>query len=466
MKIILEAFFDNNFGDDLFINTIFNRYPNAEFYAFWDSLHPAVLNKVRALNRLHIRPGNCRVMEEEHFDGYIMVGGDVFMNWGNFRERIARMEAVKKHGGFVALLGFNLYEEYSEETLGELRTMMHLADVVLPRDIATAQRLHSIVPDVEVTCSADMAFTAKYDTAKTDNREILGIAPRRKYLASDAEHADYCAGMAAIADGWLEKHPNGIARFLAFSAGTFDDAAVSREIISLMKHGARTEIVPHTGDISVFLESFKNCTAMLPTRFHGLVFALVFGIPFVAVTYEVKLNQLLDELNDTGLRLPYGEALSREIIEQAVKELDMDQVDKAALAAYYKKADLFFKRVDALMAEGEAKSSVWPAEPVPYICNALANAEQNVREMTATMAQERYEHEWAVKQYEYDMQILKWDQVKLEERIIVLEQDKVNITALYNDLNGRTKTLKGLLRLLAKWFVRLFIKEKHDLSCE
>ena len=109
MKIILEAFFDNNFGDDLFISTVFDRYPDAEFYAFWETLHPAVLNKVQVMDRLHIRPGNCRIMEEEHFDGYIMVGGDVFMNWGNFRERIARMEAVKKHGGFVALLGFNLY---------------------------------------------------------------------------------------------------------------------------------------------------------------------------------------------------------------------------------------------------------------------------------------------------------------------------------------------------------------------
>ena len=459
MKIILEAFFDNNFGDDLFISTIFNRYPDAEFYAFWDSLHPAVLQKAQILERLHIRPGNCRIMEEEHFDGYIMVGGDVFMNWGNFRERIARMEAVKKHGGFVAMLGFNLYEEYSEETLADLRTMMRLGDVVLPRDEATAERLHKIVPEVEVTCSADMAFTATYDTAKTDNREILGIAPRRRYQATDAEHADYCAGMAAVADGWLEAHPAGIARFLAFSAGSFDDAAVSEEIIALMKHGNRTEIVSHTGELSVFLEQFKNCTAMLPTRFHGLVFALIYNIPFVAVAYEVKLNQLLDELNYHGLRLPYGQALSAETVAQAVKELDMDQVDKAALEAYCKKADLFFKRVDELMAEGKAKPPVCLTEPRPFICNALANAEQTVRDLTATLEQERYEHEWAIKQWEYDMQILKWDYTKRDQEATILAMDKANITELYNDLNARTKSLKGLIRLLAKWAISLIKKD-------
>ena len=459
MKIILEAFFDNNFGDDLFIGTVFNRYPDAEFYAFWDSLHPAVLNQVQVMERLHIRPGNCRMMEEEHFDGYIMVGGDVFMNWGNFRERIARMEAVKKHGGFVALLGFNLYEEYCEQTLADLRTMMQLADVVLPRDAATAERLHKIVPDVEVTCSADMAFTARYDTAKTDTREILGIAPRRKYQAADAEHADYCAGMAAIADGWLEAHPAGIARFLAFSAGSFDDADVSREIIALMKHGNRTEIVPHTGDMGVFLEQLKNCTAMLPTRFHGLVFALIYNIPFVAVTYEVKLNQLLDELNYKGLRLPYGVKLSGETVAQAVKELDVDQVDADALAAYYKKADLFFKRVDELMAEGNAKPSVCITEPRPFICNALANAEQTVRDLTAQLEQTEIKLDWTERQWKYELQVLKWEYDKRDEQANILAMDKVYITNLYNDLNDRTKTLKGLLRLLAKWFVHLFKKD-------
>jgi len=451
MKIILEAFFDNNFGDDLFINTVFNRYPQAEFYAFWDTLHPAVFRKAAVMERLHIRPGNCRIMEEEHFDGYIMVGGDVFMNFGNYRERILRMEAVKKHGGFVALLGFNLYEEYCEETLESLRTIMGLADVILPRDAATVERLGKIVPHAAVQCTADMAFTAKYDTAKTDDREILGIAPRRKYQTTDAEHAVYCEGMAAIADGWLEKHPDGIARFLAFSAGSFDDAAVSREIIALMKHGSRTEIVSHTGDISVFLEQLKNCTAMLPTRFHGLVFALIYNIPFVAVTYEVKLNQLLDGLNHKGLRLPYGEALSEETVARAVNELDTDQVDKEALAAYYKKADLFFARVDELMAEREA-NPVCFTEARPYVCNPLAKAERAVEELTEKL-------DWTERQWAYEVQILKWDQVKLEERIIVLEQDKVNITALFNDLNGRTKTLKGLLRLLVKWAVSLFKKD-------
>ena len=59
MKIILDAWFDNNFGDDLFINTVLNRYPEDEFYVFWERVHPAVLDQAKGYSQLKILPGNC-----------------------------------------------------------------------------------------------------------------------------------------------------------------------------------------------------------------------------------------------------------------------------------------------------------------------------------------------------------------------------------------------------------------------
>ena len=40
--------------------------------------------------------------------------------------------AVKNSGGFVALQGFSLYADYCEQTVNDLRTIMGLADVILP----------------------------------------------------------------------------------------------------------------------------------------------------------------------------------------------------------------------------------------------------------------------------------------------------------------------------------------------
>lgn len=432
MNIILDAFFDNNFGDDLFITTVLSRYPKATFYVFWNKVHPAVMERASDYPNLRILPGNCLLMDDFSFDGYVMVGGDVFMNWGDYSRRIGYMRAVKDSGGFVALQGFSLYEEYCEQTVNDLRTMMALADVIVPRDNASADRLERMIPNIQLVRSADMAFTTRYETVCPTTQDILGVAPRRKYMAEDRQHADYCASMAAIIDEWLAAHPEGMARFLAFSTGEFDDAEVSREIIGCMQRGDRTEIAAHDGGLESFLAQLQGCTAMLPTRFHALVFALIYHIPFVPVTYEVKLHQLLDELGYTGLRLPYGERFRKETISQAAAELEVNGIDPDALAAYYTKADLFFVRLDELMEQGKAKGK---ADAGEYICTGMDRLQREVA-------------------------VLRKELEETRARCDVLTVDNDTIRGYYNDLLAKSKSFKGLAYLLAKKILRIFIKEK------
>ena len=420
MKIILDAWFDNNFGDDLFINTVLNRYPEDEFYVFWERVHPAVLDQAKAYSRLKILPGNCSMMENMAFDGYIQVGGDVYMNWGDYSRRIRTMRAVKKAGGFVALLGFSLYETYCEETKADLRTMMGLADVIVVRDSTSAQRLKTIAPDVSIINSSDMAFAGEYCKPEKTDREVLGIAPRRKYMAKDEDHSAYCEAMAVIADGWLANHPQGTARFLALSTGDFDDIAVSREIMGMMQHGQRAEVVGYDGDMDAFVAAMGGCSAMLPTRFHALVFALMFGIPFVPVTYEVKLNQLLDELGDTALRLPYGQKISDSAIAEAVAQLDAARTDSAALEAYSQKSRLFFEKTDALIAKARANEDS-AEEPRAFVCHRMTQ----LKELQA-----------------------KYDTVAHEAEM--LAKDKEIITNYYYDLLAKSNSFKGLAYLFAK----------------
>ena len=432
MKIILDAWFDNNFGDDLFINTVLNRYPDAEFYAFWNHAHLAVLKRVMQFRNLNIMPGNCRIMDDMAFDGYVMVGGDVFMDGVDYSWRIQNMKAVKNRGGFVALQGFNLYEEYSDETIENLRIVMGLADVIVPRDEASAERLRRFVPGVVVTPSADMAFTGTYLQVKDKQRSILGIAPRRKYMTDDEAYAEYCSASAAIADGWLQNHPDGLVRFLAFSTGVYDDVVVSGDIIARMECPNQTEIVPYGGNLNEFLELMGSCTAMLPTRFHGMVFALIFGIPFVPMTYEVKLNQLLDELQYQGLRLPYAVKISEKELHSAVAALDLWQVDEGALARYYEKAAKFFAGLDALVQVKQAEGEQAPGDEGRFVCKALADARLELINMG------------------YQIQWLKGEYDALGLRNEALQETLDVANSLYTDLLAKTNSFKGLAYLFAK----------------
>ena len=169
MKILLDAYFDNNFGDDLFIDTLLGRYPQARFYVFWKKAHPQVLERARRFQNLIIMPGNCELQWMLRFDGYIMIGGDVLPDGIDYSERVAWMSHVKGNGGFVAMLGFSLYKTYGEKTRTDLHTMAMLADAIVIRDHYSAKRFQGLVPDVAVVESTDMAFAREYGNLEEKN---------------------------------------------------------------------------------------------------------------------------------------------------------------------------------------------------------------------------------------------------------------------------------------------------------
>lgn len=420
MRILLDAYFDNNFGDDLFIDTLLKRYPEALFYVYWRKTPQTVWNRVTALHNLVILPDNCVIQESCHFDAYVMIGGDVLPDGIDYTARITHMKQVKADGGFVAMLGFSLYQEYGEKTIADLRTMAGLADTIVIRDLYSAERFQGLVPNVRVTQATDMVFTrhltpaggvcreeetvcaggvcreeetvcaggvcweeetvcagdvcreeeAALAESVCEKKQLLGIIPRRKLYSTDEQHLAYCRSQAKVADAYLQKYPESAVRFLAYSTGEYDDRKTAEDIIAQLQYTKttentasggkaekRVEIVSYEGKIESFCQAIGECTALLPTRFHGLVFALLNRQPFVPVPYEVKLTQLLEELHYEGICLPYGEEVSADMVKQAVEGLEVFGIHDKSLSAYEQKAAAFFTDMDRLYAQREAVSA-------------------------------------------------------------------------------------------------------------
>lgn len=359
MKILLDAYFDNNFGDDLFLHILSKRYSDAFFYVFWNKTNCQVLNKLASNPQVVILPGNCIMQEQTCFDAYIMIGGDVLPDGVDYTQRISWMKHVKENGGYVAMLGFSLYREYGEKTIQDIRSMYSLADAVVVRDTFSAGRFRKLVPGARVVDCADMAFAEKDAEGGEYHSSIpvLGISIRRKLYSTEEEHDAYCGGMAEVADAYLSHHKEGRIRFLAFSTGEYDDRITANDIIKKMKTKGLQEIVSYTDSIPDFIQKIRECTALVTTRFHALVFALKFQIPFVPVPYETKLTQLLDEIGYYGERIAYGEPLKKENIPNIIDGLDKTYFDKNKLNMYVKKADAFFVETDKWHTHAKAVCS-------------------------------------------------------------------------------------------------------------
>ena len=427
MRIILDAYFDNNFGDDYFISTILRRYPNDIFYSVVNNKVASVWEKISAYPNLVMLPSNCELAVGGYFDGYIMVGGDVLPDGVDYSFRMNMMRNVKQCGGFVAMLGFSMYQTYGDKTREDLKTMASLADVIVSRDKFSAERFSALVPGANVTASTDMAFTGAYEVC-VHGDNILGIAPRRKLYSTEEQHTAYCSAMASVADNWLDKRESGTVRFLAFSNGEYDDQVTITDIRSKMKYSEKAEVVSPSDNMDDFLLALKTCDAMIPTRFHALVFALIYGIPFVPVPYETKVTQLLDELNYSGIRIPYGEGITAETARAAVDALQNFDVDRDKLEAYKIKAECFFTELDRFVAAKRLLTNRTGKCQV-HVCSKVAENER----LALENAQYQRDNAYLTAQVK---ELEKWVQSLQQERKLFAEalQETQNS---YEELSGR-----------------------------
>ena len=444
MRIFLDAYFDNNFGDDLFIDLLLKRYPDVLFYTFWKKTPQNVVNRASRFSNLVILPGDCMMQTNWNYDAYVMIGGDVLPDGVDYSERICRMKHVKECGGFVALLGFSLYEKYGEKTIADLQVMAKIADAIVIRDKVSAERFKTLVPDAQVTEATDMVFTTEFGAEKYKKDNVLGIIPRRKLYSTDEEHWAYCRSMAAVTDAYLKNNPEAGVRFLAYSTGEYDDRVTATDIIGLMKDSAKAELVAYGGEINTFLQAIGSCSALIPTRFHGLVLALIFRIPFVAVPYEVKITQLLNELNYNRTQIPYGKEITTEQIEKTLEELKEFRVRAEKLSAYEGKATRFFHALD------NWKKSYKESEAgfCEMICSA--NAERA--------------------QLQSENQFLKQQQAELEKWIEALKQERVSFEQQNQELEQIRQQQLAQIEELMKWIESLkkerVIFERQNLELE
>ena len=432
MRILLDAYFDMNFGDDLFVKTVLSRYPDARFTVFWKKTPGKVLERALRNPNMVIMPENCELQCTGSYDAYISVGGDIYPDGIDYSDRIARMEAVKKQGGFVAMLGFSLYANYSEATIEALVKMAHIADVVLCRDEDSAKLYRSFAPDVDIIAGTDMAFLNPVlekigngdGQAKEQKNAILGFAPRRRLYTPDDVYEKYCNAMAQVADAYLEGNASAKVQFFALSVGEYDDRVTSEDIQKKMRHADRSSICAYEGDLEDFIDKMSKVSAMVPTRFHGMVIALACGIPFVPIPYEVKLKQLLNELKYDGVFLPYGEDVDGVAVSKALEQLKTFPVQQSELALYEQKKHWMFEAIDRYLAD-----------PANFVSKeADGEMKCKARELCDEQALKLSELEKQVKELEKWIGLLKEERKAFEKQSMDLEAIRVSQQQTIGDL--------------------------------
>lgn len=390
MKVLLDAYYDHNFGDDLFISIVTSRYPQHQFFSFIDGCSLSVQEWTYTIPNLTVLPKCSVIQHAGFFDAYVLIGGDVIPDGGDYTGSYERrkgfMRAVKNTGGYVTMLGFSLYDYYGQKTYTDICEMVNLADDIVPRDAFSYEYLRTISKETKIRFGIDMAFCMDYDEKSVHTPTgVLGISIRKKLNASEKENEAYEYNIARIADAYLQTHMNGSVHFLSFSYGTSDDSEIAQSIIEKMQHRERIKIIPYSGQIGAYIKKIDFCDAIIATRFHAVIMALILHKPFVPVPYEVKVNHLLEQIGYFGAEIPYGDAQVN--IENILENLQELSFDKTKLKTYEETAQDFFSHLDAWSSQREKTVVRNQQLRFPVICPQREIEQKRVSELNQKLAE-------------------------------------------------------------------------------
>ncbi len=358
MKILLEAFVDNNFGDNLFVHIVASRYPEYTFYMVEKEAYASSYTILKEqIPNLIVQKEEGNLLEI--VDGMFVVGGDMFGNGADYSELIRQVYTVKKRGGVVAFLGNSLFCEYSKKTWIDLMVMFSYADIIVVREQTTYKQLKRKIPWLPVVAATDLAFTADVGSIQKEkiHQGLLGVSVRKKVQKEEEiYYPQYCRTVAAQIVDYLNASEQHQVHLLALSSGRFDDNAVAMDIYNLCPAEMQDRVgcIVFNGDVSLYMKELQKCEKMLCTRFHALVFAILLDKPFIPIIYEEKMNRFLDEIGYLGERPKYEGTWK---CGKTFEELAEKQLNSEMLELYLEKADLIFLSLDKAIAARGRKNS-------------------------------------------------------------------------------------------------------------
>ena len=294
MNILLDAFYDLNYGDDIFIETVTGLFPGCKFYSFLEHYPEKVIDWANKIPNLYLLPECDMFLEKNMFDAYMCVGGDVFPDNGDFKKRKKYVQAVKQVHGTVIFWGFSLFHSYSEQTRKDIAEMMGKADIIAPRDERSAQLLRQLLPEKEICPIADLAFLSQWTMAKKSAR--LGISVRRPNYATDEDMRRYTTHLQEAINTYLAGNSAREVVLLSLSTGNTSDAPVAEEILEGVEEPARVRHFVYTGNIAATKAEIAGCELMICTRLHAMISCIAMGVPFIPIVYEVKMEHILQDI--------------------------------------------------------------------------------------------------------------------------------------------------------------------------
>ncbi|HLS59505.1 MAG TPA: polysaccharide pyruvyl transferase family protein [Virgibacillus sp.] len=342
-RMLVNAYFAKNVGDDLFLKVLFDRYPHVK----WDLLTAnrnyrdlfkeyANVNIIYSYRDVAIGKKNVNlyfVMNKlfnrfRKYDAFIMIGGSIFMQSPAWKMKLAERDYLvnqfKKMNKKAFILGANFGPFTDKEFTRQYRDLFMKYDDVCFRDTYS----YELFKDMDnVRVAPDVVFNLEDQKSKQTEKTIgfstIDVASRESLRDYTAAYHDK---IVQLAEGYIEAGYH--IKLFSFCENEGDLKGI-RQIKDQVKPTYRSHITisNYHDDLPSFLDEFKRCETIIGTRFHAIILAMLYQQSFYPLIYSGKVSNLLQDVNMS----------SEGCLIQEIEKLDVKHV--IATAKYNKLVD-------------------------------------------------------------------------------------------------------------------------------
>lgn len=309
MNILVYAYLNDNFGDDLFVKILVEKYPKHSFCIFnmgngktdflrkkYNVTIKDVPVGVKVINLITRKIWNRNLAYEyisKSFDGFILIGGSMFIENLGWEKRCSQITSLVKSVTFKSIMGINFGPYRSRDFFLKHCELFKEFNDICFRD-EKSYTLFEKLPNTRK--GIDIAFALKPDCGLMNKGYTVISVCNFKTTLNTQDKKNYIRTIQALCKRLHNLQKKVILIGLCINEG---DNLIINEIKSGLSYEIETK--NYIGNLDEIIKIFAYADRIFATRFHSMIMGLLMQKVTIPLIYSEKMKNVLDDIKFKGL---------------------------------------------------------------------------------------------------------------------------------------------------------------------
>lgn len=333
--VMIYAYTRFNFGDDLFIKMLVDRYPRTKFKLYTYPEYKQIFEEYKNLTvysnaNIFAKIINFigRIFNKSNLyenllmytcDACVYIGGSLFIQGYDWRNNLQYTSERMLSGKPFFLIGAN-FGPYNDSDFfdGYLKLFGKYTDICFRDEYS--YRLFKRLKNVRLAPDIVLGYKYEYkvepqNKVEPPNKVVISVLGLEDKENLQEYEQVYICRVAQLCDRLLQRG-SGVT-LISFCKLELDEQAIEKiyKLIHPSLLDGVTKIF-YRGDIAEVIHQFAQAQAVIATRFHAMILAMVLNKIVYPIVYSEKM---LNVINDMGYDCEYTRV-------QDIKDLDIEKV--------------------------------------------------------------------------------------------------------------------------------------------